>query len=183
MKKYYFSDDNEGKDAVCDIKGSSFDVLLLTYLQYCTCFSLDIVCLSGSKLDSDSCPLQGFEMPGFPWEKYQSIWRYFEIHPVQENAVRLFYHFNNKTMSILRTLFDSLFFMPKVQDAFTLENLTFFRPDMTVFFCCETHEGDAFLFVKDKENVNSLLIEDTWKEVPISTIGFLHNVEMPWRDS
>ena len=42
---------------------------------------------------------------------------------------------------------------------------------------------DAFLFVKDKENANSLLIENACKEVPISTIGFLHNVEMPWRDS
>lgn len=183
MKKYNFSDYDEEKDVECDIRESHFDTLLHTCLQFCTCFSLDIVNTSGLKYTSNLHSLQAYEMPGFTWEKYQFIWRYFEIHPVQKYGVRFYYRFNKKTMKILRTLFDSLFSMPKVNDFFTLENLTFFRPDMTVFLCCETHEGDAFLFVKDKENANSLLIENAWKERPISTMGYLQNVEMPWHDS
>ncbi len=172
MKKYYFSDYVEEKDLVQDIADNEFLILLDTCLCYCNTFSFDIVDLTRRMSHPRIMVLNPFELTGIDWGKYQSIWRLYGFHHVQDYCIRYFFRYNQQTYKILTKMFKSLFSFPKADEYTTIENLTFFRPDMTVFFCTETHEGDALLFVKETENANHLLSMGIWKEITTS-IGSL----------
>ncbi len=183
MKKYYFSDDNEIDDNPQDIEGDNFVSLLKTCLQYCTSFSVDIVNFSGNTTSAQITALKDFEIPDMSWNEYQAIWKYFEFHPEQRCCTRYFYHYHQQTFPIIKALFPSLFSSPKADAFSTVENLTFFRPDMTIFLRIETHEGEAFLFAKEEEDISCVLSGSPWKEMPITTIGYVTNADMPWKNS
>lgn len=183
MKKFYFSDYNDIKQQEQDLQGEDFDTLLETCLQFCSFFSFDMVSVNGYANHTSLSAFDRYEITDIAWEQYRNVWKYFEFHESDAYSVRHYYQLNKTTKNILKSTFNSLFSTPYIDEYIFLANLTFFRSDKTIFFCSETHEGDAFLFVKNTESVRNLLSLGKWEETPLSTIGYLSDIEIPRFDS
>lgn len=151
-------DDINDINATFDIEGEDYKRLLICALSYCKYFSLDYPD-NMSPLDSLAPYIHRIENI----DRYKESWELCEACNWYE--MRVFYHYNEETKHILEELTNSIF---KYFYYFygTPENPTFYRDDYSIFFSSVTHEGDSFLFPQNNENVDVLLSNKHWQEIP-----------------
>ena len=164
MPNYYFEDcDPNDEDHTLDICGKAFQNLIHASMDYSTLFSVDFHLpynISNEVLE---------QLAGFEISDQRLIRKIMEenrdhLMPPGQGFIRRYYWLNSVTDQLLFQLQDSLFDWELYSKYKMPENLTLYRPDDTVLFTCVTHEGFAYFYLRENEDM-AQIIDDRWLEL------------------
>lgn len=164
MRIYYFDDcDPHNEDITLDIRDEAFRDLINSSMHYCTSFSIDLHDSYHIK-DAIINRLKDFEIND--QKIIQKVLEHKDNHlvPPEQGFMRHYYWLNSKTNQLIFQLQDSLFDWNLYSKYKMPENITLYRSDNTVFFTSITHEGFAYLYLRENEDM-SQIIDNQWSEL------------------
>ena len=161
MALYRFYDTDAAGTKTYDISGARYRQLLGTCFQYCTSVAMCV----HQDVNADFLSIESFALPvtsrlrvqyghygSFAADDRNETKTYQLVHYVLEPEVKRF----------LLTRADGIFQWTYAWESENPDDLTFFRPDGSVFFSCRAREGVCTLSPAEDEDVSLILSDPRW---------------------
>lgn len=162
MARYQFYKANIADTGLLDIRGTHYRRLL----QACFRYSASVAVCMPVDANIDTQRIATFRRKVTPQIRmqYAHIGNFTEEDTDQTNTYQLVrYLLVPAVKSFIMNRTESIFAWSKEKG--NPEDLTFFRPDGTVFFSVRTHDGVCTLNPEEDEDVSRILSDTRWREM------------------